>query len=81
MTEQEILDRLIPIFQDVFDDDTLAPTPQTTPEEVASWDSLSNIRLFMAVEKAFGVRFDAGEIGVIQNVGQFVRAIRDKGAS
>ena len=40
---QEILDRLNAIFQDVFDDDTLTVTRNTTAKDVEDWDSLKKL--------------------------------------
>ncbi|MCP5367806.1 MAG: acyl carrier protein [Hyphomicrobiales bacterium] len=78
MTEQEIYDRLTPLFQDVLDNDDVVPTPELTARDVDEWDSLSHIRLVVAVEQDFGVSFAAAEIARLENVGQFVALIRSK---
>lgn len=75
MDAQIIYQRLTPIFQDVFDDDTLIPCAEMTPGDVKGWDSLTNIRLFVAVEKAFGIRFATHEVTRIQSVGDFVQCM------
>ncbi|MBF0110138.1 MAG: acyl carrier protein [Magnetococcales bacterium] len=76
-----MLKRLIPIIREVFDDEDFEPTLETRPSEVETWDSLSNIRLFLAVEKAFSFRFDTAEIGSVENVGEFVDRVLAKRAS
>lgn len=81
MNEQEIYSQLEPIFQDIFDDDDLELAPDTTPSDVENWDSLSNIRLFIAVEKALGVRFDTKEIAKVETIGGFVQMIMSKKAA
>ncbi len=48
--------------------------------QVEGWDSLGNVRLFLTVEGAFGVRFSAGEISSIKNVGELAAAIAQKRA-
>lgn len=63
MEKAEVYSKLTAVFQDVFDEDDLALTPQTTADDVDGWDSLSHIRLVLAVSKAFGVKFSASEIG------------------
>lgn len=80
MTEQQIYERLRPIFCEVFDDD-ISPRPDMTAADVETWDSLSNIRLIVAVEEAFGLKFSTIEITGFQNVGDFVSSIKAKLAS
>lgn len=72
MTETEILAKLQTTFADVLDEDDLVLTPQTTAQDVDGWDSLSHVRLVLTVEKAFGVKLSAGEIGRLKNVGDLI---------
>ncbi len=74
----DIYARLTPIFRDVFDDDELEIGPSTTAADVDGWDSFSHIRLVVAVEKAFGVKFTASEIAALKNVGEFADLIAAK---
>lgn len=69
---QEILDRLNAIFQDVFDDDTLTITRNTTAKDVEDWDSLSHITLIGAVEDEFRMKFSMKEVVEMQNVGELI---------
>ena len=78
MEKAEVYSKLTGVFRDVFDEDDLALTPQTTAEDVDGWDSLSHIRLVLAVSKAFGVKFSASEIGGLKNVGEFADLIEKK---
>jgi acyl carrier protein len=73
-----ILEKLTPIFRDVFDDDTLVPNPGMTAADVKEWDSLAHIRLIAAIEKAFGIRFATSEIESFENVGALIAAIDKK---
>ncbi|MBF0213930.1 MAG: acyl carrier protein [Magnetococcales bacterium] len=73
-----ILHPLTELFKEVFDDSTIQLTEQTTPADIESWDSLSNLRMFMAVEKAFAIRFASHEIGHVQNVGWLIQLILSK---
>jgi acyl carrier protein len=76
--DQEISLRLIPIFHDVFDDDSIDIKPETTANDVDGWDSFSHIRVVLAVEQAFKVKFSAKEINSLKNVGEFVSLIKSK---
>ena len=73
--------RLTPIFRDVFDDDAITPHPGMTAAEVPAWDSLSNIRMVVAVEQAFKIQFTTGEVAGLKNVGEFVAVIQQRSAA
>lgn len=72
------LEKLTPIFRDVFDDESIVPHLAMTAKEVAEWDSLGHIRLMVAIEQAFGVKFTTSEISNLANVGELVAAIDKK---
>ena len=78
MKTTEIYEKLTDIFRDVFFEDDLVLSPETTAEDVDGWDSLTHIRLVLAVSKEFGVKFSASEIGNLKNVGEFVGLIEKK---
>src|ERR1700730_18535468 len=78
MKPTEVYEKLTAIFRDVFDEDDLSLTPETTADDVDGWDSLTHIRLVLAVSKAFGVKFSASEIGNLKNVGEFATLIEKK---
>lgn len=72
LTGKEIYDRLNEVFRDVFDDDTICVSADTTAEDIEDWDSLEHIRLIAAVEQHFGMRFKMGEVASMKNVGEMV---------
>jgi acyl carrier protein len=78
MEKIQVYNKLTAVFREVFDEDELNVTPQTTADDVDGWDSLSHIRLVLAVSKAFGVKFSASEIGNLKNVGEFADLIEKK---
>lgn len=78
MDQAQIYSKLTTVFNEVFDEDDLGLVPETTADDVDGWDSLSHIRLILAVSKAFGIKFSASEIGSLKNVGEFVELIRKK---
>lgn len=80
METAAIYDKLNQIFKDVFDNDAIAVTPELTADDVEEWDSLTHIRLVLTVEKAFGVKFSASQVGKLKNVGEFVALIQSKAA-
>jgi len=68
----DILAELTPIFREVFDDDAIVVTRQTTANDVDAWDSLSHMNMVMAVEVKFNIRFALGELPSLRNVGDLV---------
>ena len=76
MDEPVIYARLSQIFQDVFDQDSIIATPELTADDVEGWDSITNIRLMLTVEKSFGIKLSASEIGKLNNVGELVMLIK-----
>ncbi len=74
----QIFSTLQQLFSDVFDDDAIVVTPDLTAADVAEWDSLNHIRLILAVEKAFKIKFTAAQTGNLKNVGELADLIRDK---
>ena len=50
----------------------------TAAYEVPGWDSLSHVRIVLAVEKEFGVRFRGHELIPVKNVGEMLFLIKKK---
>jgi acyl carrier protein len=69
------------IFRRVFDDE-LVITESTSAADVDGWDSIAHINLIIAIEKHFGLKFTANEIGTLgrrgQNVGGMVQMLAAK---
>lgn len=79
MTEKT-LPRLAEVFRDVFADETLTVTRETTAADIPEWDSLMHVTLIVNVERAFGLRFKSSEVGGLHNVGDLVDLIAAKEA-
>lgn len=77
-TREQIFEELTAILREVFDDDTLVAEATMSAADVEGWDSMGNVRLFLAVEQSFGVRFRAGEISDIPHIGALVEAVLAK---
>jgi acyl carrier protein len=78
MNDDALYATLSEIFHDVFDDESIVVTPQLTADDVDEWDSLSHIRLVLAIERQFRLQFSAAEVSRLKNVGEFVSLIRSK---
>lgn len=69
---------LTDVFRDVFQNDGLTINDETTAGDVPRWDSLSNIQMILAVERAFKIRLTAAQVSGLKNVGGLVDVIRAK---
>ncbi|WP_416423972.1 acyl carrier protein [Pseudomonas sp. App30] len=76
--ESVIYSKLTEVFQDVFDEDDLALTPETTADDVEGWDSMAHVRLLLSIKKKFGIEFAASETSSLKNVGDLVAVIAKK---
>lgn len=70
--------RLQAVFHDVFDDDTIEIYDAMTADDLDEWDSLSHITLVLAVEREFGVKLKAAEVGNLADVGAMIRLLRER---
>ena len=75
MDEKKIYEKLNEIFQDIFDDDELEVTAETTAADIEDWDSLVHVNLVISVEKSFGIKFKMEEFITMKNVGNMVNLI------
>lgn len=75
MTTAEVYKRLEEVFKDVFDDDDIRISPDTTAADIDDWDSIEHINLVGAVEDEFGIRFTMGEVSGMKNVGEMADII------
>ena len=71
---------LVAIFREQLDDESLTLSETATARDVPGWDSITHVLIIVAVEKKFQVKFTAGEIQQLQNVGELAALIRRKQA-
>ena len=74
----DVLSRVNEVFREVFDDEELTVARETTAGDVSGWDSLMHVRLVLALEKAFGVRFSSSEVASLADVGELVDVLDRK---
>ncbi|MCH5203400.1 MAG: acyl carrier protein [Oscillospiraceae bacterium] len=72
MNREEITAKLTEVFRDVFDDEKIELSDNTTADDIEAWDSLEHISLIAAVEKAFKMRFTMREVSGMKNVGEMI---------
>ena len=78
MTREEVFEKLNTVFRDNFDDDGINLTDGTSAEDIEDWDSLEQINLVVAIQDAFGIKFNIDEVNAMKNVGEMADAILAK---
>jgi acyl carrier protein len=78
MNRDDVFAALTDIFRDVFQDDEIEVGETTTAADIMMWDSLSNIQMVIAVERAFKIRLTAAQVSGLKDVGGFVTVILSK---
>jgi acyl carrier protein len=79
LNPEEVVVRLNHLFRDVFDDDNICVTGDTTAADIDGWDSLAHITLILGVEREFRIKMSAAEVGSLKNVGQMIDLIVARG--
>jgi acyl carrier protein len=69
---------LYEIFEDFFEIEEDEFGPELTADQVDGWDSLNHVRLMLAVEQKFGVKFSIGELSNLKNVGDLISLVERK---
>ncbi|MCI9361683.1 MAG: acyl carrier protein [Hungatella sp.] len=76
MSSINILERIQPIFKDIFDDETIVVTAETTAADVEDWDSFAQMQIVMGVEAMFGIKFSTDEVTAFKCVGDVEKAVK-----
>lgn len=75
MQHNDVLKKLESTFREVFDNDEIRLTDDTTAADIEEWDSLTNIRVLIQIEQDFDISFSSSDIADIPNVGELVNLI------
>ncbi|MCB1667829.1 MAG: acyl carrier protein [Porticoccaceae bacterium] len=74
----DTLERLALVFEDTFTDDSYQFSEETTQEDIEEWDSLNQVRLLMAIEQEFGIKFALDEMEKLTGVAAISAVISEK---
>ncbi len=80
MTRTEIASRLMGVVRDVFDLDDLPYDDTLAKGKIEAWDRVGHIRVLLAVEKEFGLRFTSGEVDAVKNAGEMLEIVMQRSA-
>ena len=74
----DILNKLQNLFRDIFDDENLVLTRETSPDDIEDWDSLSQVNIIAGCESEFGIKFNLNDIIKLKNAGDIVDTVERK---
>jgi len=76
---QQILDKITPVFREVFDDPSIILTNELNANDIDNWDSLNHITLIVELEALTNLSFTTDELAKLRKVGDFVNLLVEKG--
>jgi acyl carrier protein len=71
----EKLEKIAVIIREVLDQENLNITADFGPKDCEDWDSVAMVQIVLSVERAFGVRFEMGELSRIKSVGDLLKKL------
>lgn len=78
MERNVIIEKLTPIFKEVFSELNLELRDEMTANDVENWDSLTHMLMITKVEEEFGVKFKLKELNKLKQVGDIVSLLEEK---
>jgi acyl carrier protein len=63
-------DQLQELFRQVFNDDELLLTDETTVNDIPGWDSVAHLNLMFSIEERFGVMFSGNDLAEFKDIGE-----------
>ena len=75
MDRNIILEKVTGLARDVFENDDIILTDDTTAADIEEWDSLTHLSLISDIEDELGITFTMGEVTGCKNVGELLNAI------
>lgn len=78
MSREEILNKIIDTFRDVFGDTGLYIDETTCSDDVEGWDSMMQITLVEAIQGEFGISFSLDEIIELKDIGIIIETVEQK---
>jgi acyl carrier protein len=78
MNKEQIKEKLLLIFRQVFKDNTLVITEITTANDVERWDSLTHMTLIATIEEELKIKFKLKDLVNMKNVGDLITIVEQK---
>ena len=69
MTKDEIRRTISELLADFLEEDKIELADDMVADDVDGWDSIVHMKLVLAIEEVYGIRFESEEINAPENVG------------
>lgn len=79
MDKDRVLSEMNVIFKEVFNEPQLTVSRDTSANDVANWDSMTNLFLIDAIEQRFKMKYTLDEIMNARHVGDLCDIIVQRG--
>jgi acyl carrier protein len=73
-----VFDRVRTIAADVFKLTHAEITPQSSPQTVATWDSVQHLNLILALEQEFDLQFEPEEMDEMNSIDRILSVLESK---
>ena len=73
----DILGRITGVFRELFENDELIITEDTSSDDIKDWDSYMHINLTKMIEDEFGIEFTVSQLVSFNNVRDIINAINE----
>ena len=75
MNRNEIFQKVEEVCMDIFEDDQLTVSEESSASDIEGWDSLTHLSLVSELEEAFDIAFTLDETTGSKKLGDLVSAI------
>lgn len=75
MERTEIISKVQDVCKDVFEDEAIVITENTSAKDIEAWDSLTHLTLINELEETFNIAFTLDEVNKSKNLGEIVNAV------
>jgi acyl carrier protein len=76
--ENNVYNRVTAVFRDIFDLPDLEISTSDTAHSIKGWDSLTHVRLIVALEEEFELEFEPEKIMELRSVGELIEAVTEE---
>ena len=76
--QARILEEVAILLRDIFAQEDLVVTSETSAADVPGWDSMKQIEIVVAVEEKYGIRMKSREVDTMSSVSDLVALIDEK---
>jgi acyl carrier protein len=78
MNSEQIFEKVNLVFRQVFNNDQIQVTRETTAKDIAGWDSITHLDIITGMEEEFNVEITGFEVMNLNNVGDLLDLLKDK---